>query len=198
MLRTICYLIAISFALALIADAPKRADVKTVAASGHVKNQEYKNSYFGVTVQLPQPEAELQLNQLVADNRAILLLANNQKGSPDQHYTFSIVAHSDDIPGLEDTPQFVRSVRHQLEREGYQTVLAEARVVIGGHEFFQSTLKMQDRSYWKSIFATRIKGYMFGFWMESPSKEQMEKLTNLSGRVAFGDDPAAAAGKKSH
>jgi len=48
----------------------------------------------------------------------------------------------------------------------------------------------------KSIFSTRIKGYMFGFWMETPGKEQMEKLTNLAGRVTFADYPGSPAAKK--
>ena len=99
------------------------------------------------------------------------------------------MAHSDDIPGLESTSQFVRSVRHNLEHEGYQTVVAEARVVIGGHEFIQSNLKLQNQDYWKSVLCTHTKGYMFGFWIESPSKEQFEKLIDLGGRVKFFDYP---------
>jgi hypothetical protein len=190
MFKTLC-LALLTGALFLPSTTAKRADVRSVAAAGHIKNKEYQNSYFGVRVQLPQPATNLELNKLVAENRVILLLATNEKGGPDQRYTFTIVAHSDDIPGLEDTPQFVRSVRHQLEREGYQTLVAEARVVIGGHEFIQSDLKMQNRNYWKSVLATRIKGYMFGFWMEAPAKQQMEKLTNLQGRVIFDDSPTA-------
>ena len=185
------YLAFVAGVLFLAAETPKRADVNSVAAAGHIKNKEYTNSYFGVHVQLPQPAPKVELNKLVAENRVMLLLASNETGSTDQQYTFTIVAHSDDIPGLEDTPQFVRSVRHQLEREGYETLLAEARVVIGGHEFIQSNLKMLNRNYWKSVLVTRMKGYMFGFWMEAPSKQQMEKLTNLSGHVIFDDYPAA-------
>jgi len=170
----------------LAAQPAQRADVKSVAAAGHVSGKEYANSYFGVTVQLPQPNTELLLNDLVAEDRAILLRVMNAKAG-DQQYAFAIIAHSDDIAGLESTSQFVRSVRHSFEREGYETLVAEARVVIGGHEFIQSNLKMKDKDYWKSVLCTRTKGYLFGFWMESPTKQQIEKLTDLAGRVKFKD-----------
>ena len=167
------------------AETSKMADIKTVTAAGHVKGADYENSYFGVTVRLPQPNEQLVLNGLVAENRAILLEAVHAEGEMQQRHKFVIVAQSASIPGLSSTAQFVRSVRHQLEKEGFQTVRAEATVMIGGHEFIQSELMMKDKSYWKAILATPIKGYMFGFWMEASNKEQLDKATKLDGRISF-------------
>ena len=169
------------------ADTANKIDIKTIAAAGHVNGKEYQNSYFGVSVQLPEPNEHLILNGLVAENRAILLEAVNEKGDVQQWHNFVIVAHSADIPGLSSTAQFVRSLRHQLEGEGLQTMRAEIPVTIGGHEFIESDLKMdsKDKYYWKAVMLTQIKGYMFGFWMEAVNKEQLDKATKLDGRVSF-------------
>jgi hypothetical protein len=162
-----------------------KVDIKTIAAAGHVNGKEYENSYFGVSVLLPQPNEDLTLNSLVADNRAILLRALNAKGNTDQWHTFMIAAHS--AEGFTSTVQFVRSIRHQLESEGLQTVRAEIPVTIGGREFIQSDLKMESKkeNYWKAVLFTQIKGCMFGFWMEMKSQEQLDKITKLDGRVRF-------------
>jgi hypothetical protein len=164
-----------------------KADIKAVASAGHVKAAEYENDYFGVTVRLPEPNEHLVLNGLVAETRAILLEAVNEKGDMQHWHNFAIVAHSADIPGLTSTAQFVRSVRHQLERDGFQTMRAEIPVTIAGHEFIQSDLKMEskNRNYCKAVMFTQIKGYMFGFWMEAVNKEQLGKATNLDGRIVF-------------
>ena len=169
------------------ADTAKKVDIKTVTAAGHVNGKEYENSYFGVSVQLPEANEHMALNTLVAENRAILLEASNVQGSIDQRHNFVVVAHSADIPGLTSTAQFVRSAQHQLEREGLQTVRAEIPVTIGGREFIQSDLKMEskDERYWKAVLFTQIKGYMFGFWVEAANQEQLDKLTKLDGRVHF-------------
>jgi|SRR5882762_1167790 len=166
--------------------APK-IDTKAVAAAGHLNGAEYENDYFGIAVRLPEPNEHLVLSGLVVENRAILLEAVNEKGDIQQRHNFVIVAHSADIPGLTSTAQFVRSVRHQLEREGFQTMRAEISVTIAGHEFIQSDLKMESKNqnYCKAVMFTHIKGYMFGFWMEAANKEQLGKVTNLNGRIVF-------------
>jgi hypothetical protein len=184
--RKISLLATLLFIVVLLdAETVKTPDMKTVAAAGHVKGTEYANSYFGVSVRLPQPNEHLILNGLVAENRAILLEAVNGKGESQKRRKFVIVAYSSDIPGLTSTTQFVRSVRHQLEREGFQTTRAEVRVVMEGHEFIRSDLKMKSENYWKAIILTQIKGYMFGFWMEAATEEELAKATKLDGRIFF-------------
>jgi hypothetical protein len=167
------------------AETVKKLDMKAVAAAGNVKGTEYVNSYFGVSVRLPQPNKHLIVNGLVAENRAILLEAVNGKGEAQKRRKFVIVAYSSDIPGLTSTTQFVRSVRHQLEREGFQTTHAEVRVVVAGHEFIRSDLKMKSENYWKAVMLTEVKGYIFGFWMEAATEEELAKATKLDGRIFF-------------
>lgn len=167
------------------AETVKKLDMKAVAAAGHLKGTEYLNSYFGVSVRLPQPNEQLIVNGFVAENRAILVEAVNGKGEAQKRKKFVIVAYSSDIPGLTSTTQFVRSVRHQLEREGFQTTHAELRVVIAGHEFIRSDLKMKSENYWKAVMLTQVKGYMFGFWMEAATEEELAKVTKLDDRIVF-------------
>ena len=186
MTRKISLLTMLLFMVGFLgAGTSKRTDMKTVAAAGHVNGMRYENSYFGVTVRLPQPNEHLIVNGLVAQNRAILLEAVNGKGEAQKGRKFVIVAYSSDIPGLTSTTQFVRSVRHQLEREGFQTTRAEVRVAMAGREFIRSDLKMKSENYWKAVMLTQIKGYMFGFWMEAATEEELAKATKLDGRIFF-------------
>lgn len=181
----LCPAVCLILVSLLAAQSTKTADIKTVTNAGRITGEQYENSYFGVTVRVPQPNEHLALNALVAENRAILLEAVHSQGDMAQRHNFVIVAHSANIPGLTSTTQFVRSVRHQLEREGFETVKAELPVMIAGHEFIQSDLRMKDNSHWKSILVTPIKGYMFGFWMEAANKEQLDAATKLDGRISF-------------
>jgi hypothetical protein len=167
----------------------KKFDMKAVASAGHLNGpSEYENDYFGVTVRLPEPNSYLALNTLTAENRTILLEAVNARGNIEQRHNFVIVAYSAYFSRHPvSTEQFVRGVCQQLESEGLRTIRSEVPVMLAGQRFIESDLKKEskDESYYKAVLFTRMKGYMFGFWMEAPNKEQLEKATNLEGKIRF-------------
>jgi hypothetical protein len=174
---------------ASVAQIPENVDIKSVAAAGHLNgSSEYENSFFGVTVRLPEPNPRLALNSLMAENRAILLQAVNALGSIEQRHNFVIVVYSAYFSGHPvSTEEFVRGVRQQLESEGLRAVRSEVPILLSGQRFIESDFKKEskDESYYKAIIFTRMKGYMFGFWMEAANEEQLAKATNLKGRVTF-------------
>ncbi len=85
------------------------------------------------------------------------------------------------------TEEFVRGVCQQLESEGLRPVRSEIPILLAGQRFIESDLKKEskDESYYKAVIFTRMKGYMFRFWMEAANEEQLAKATNLKGRVTF-------------
>lgn len=172
-----------------VAQTAETVDIKSIASAGHLNgSSEYENAYFGVTVRLSEPNPHLALNSLIAGNRAILLEAANSQGSKEQRHKFVIVVNSAYFAGHPvSTEEFVRGVRQQFEGEGLRTVRAEVPILLSGQRFIESDFKMEskDESYYKAVIFTRMKGYMFGFWMEAANEEQLAKATNLKGRVTF-------------
>jgi hypothetical protein len=163
------------------------ADVKTVAAKGQRIGSDYKNDYFRVTVHIPQPNTWEKINTIVADDRAQLLEAVNTKGPREQRHTFVIVVHSRNIQGLRSIAQYVRSVRHMYEREGFETVTSEVPVKYAGHQFIQSILVKNDPAerFYKGIACTMLNGYIFGFWFEGAKEIEVRKLHDLNARLKF-------------
>jgi len=188
-LRLILLILMCLIAMFSGAQTPKKIDIRAVARAGHLNGSksEYENDYLGVTVRLPEPNARLVLNSLIKEDRATLLEAVNMQGDANEWHKFAIVVESADIPGLTSITQFVQTLRHQVERDGLQTVKAEVYVTIAGREFVESELKMESESdhYYKAIMFTRTKGYLFGFWIEAKDREQLQKATNLEGKIKF-------------
>jgi len=172
-----------------IASVPpaQTADIKTVVAQGRVVGTDYKNDYFHVVVHIPQPNTYQDINTIVTENRAQLLNAANTTGPMEQRHSFAIVIHSVNIPGLQSTAQFVRSVRHNLEREGLETISSEVPVSIDAHTFIQSTLKksVPGERFFKGISCTLLKGYIFGFWVEAANEAELNKMLDLNNRLGF-------------
>ena len=169
------------------AQSATAADIKTVVAQGRVLGTDYTNDYFHVIVHVPGPNTFQEVNTIVTENRAQLLNAANTTGSMEQRHSFAIVVHSAQIPGLQSTAQFVRSVRHSLEREGLETVTSEVPVSIDGHVFIQSTLRkdVPGEKFYKGISCAMLNGYIFGFWVEAASEAELNKMLDLRNRVKF-------------
>lgn len=163
------------------------ADIKTIVAEGRLVGRDYRNDYFRVNVHIPQPNTWEKINTIVADNRAQLLEAVNTKGPREQRHTFVIIVHSSNIPGLRSIAQYVRSVRHMYEREGFETVTSEVPVNYSGHRFIQSILKsnIPAQKFFKGISCTMLNGYIFGFWVEGATEAEVKKMLDLNARLKF-------------
>jgi hypothetical protein len=129
------------------------------------------------------------LNPLVnsAGGRARLLQVLAQSPQWEDRYTFAVLADSlTKYPQLQDPAQYVRSVRHRLEKEGLSTLREEFPITIGGLRFTGAILQEsgpKGRSYYRGIYATFRDGYALSFDAEAASESKLNEL--VTGIVTF-------------
>ena len=134
------------------------------------------------------PNATLELNPVVntRGQYARLLQARSKPTKWEETYTLSVSADSLTInPQVQSPVQYVRSIRHQLEREGLPTVREEFPIAIAGVRFTGAVLQQQaqGRKYYRGIYATFSNSYVLTFDVEAASPEQLNKL--VTGLVKF-------------
>jgi len=69
----------------------------------------------------------------------------------------------------------VRSVRHQLEREGLQTLREEFPIEVSGIRFTGAVLKESDdrgRTHVRGTYSTFLNGYILSLDVTAPSEER--------------------------
>lgn len=117
----------VAMAAVLVAQSDRPPDVTTVAAAGSVTKFGYTNSYFKLSILAPS--ATVNLNPLVnaSGSRARLVQVLSDGKNWNETYTFAVLADAlaNYHPPLESTAIYVRSIRHNLEREGLSTVKEE-------------------------------------------------------------------------
>src|SRR5438876_7502224 len=98
----------------------------------------YKNLFFRLTIDAPHAKFEIAPLVNTSEKRARLvqILADSVKF--DERYTFGVLADTLSMyPQLQSAAHYVRSVRHQLEKEGLTTVHEEFPVLVSGVPFRQ-------------------------------------------------------------
>jgi hypothetical protein len=164
----------------VVAQNKKPADISAVAGSGTVSLNRYTNSFFGLNVDAPN--ANLSLNPLVNTDgqRARLLQVLAKPAQWEDTYTFAVLADSlIKYPQLQSLTQYVRSVRHQLEREGLATAREEFPITIGGVEFIGAILEEHvpaGRKYYRGMYSTFRNGYILSFDAEAASENKLNEL----------------------
>ena len=158
----------------------KPADISFVAAAGAVSGSRYTNSFFKLSVETSN--ATLQLNPLVntSGQRARLVQVLAKPTNWEDTYTFAVLADRlTEYPQLESLTQYVRSVRHQLEKEGLSTVREEFPISIGGTQFAGAILEEHvpaGRKYYRGMYSTFRNGYILSFDVEAPSEAKLNEL----------------------
>lgn len=157
-------------------------DIKEVFAEGKVTNGQYRNDYFGVT--LTPVGAQFTEGGFVSPsgNRARLIDAQANAANWDDKYEFAILADARSANPLITSPeQYVRSVRHNLEKEGFVTVQAEAPLQISGVPFVFATMKVADqgRNHYRGIYTTFRNGYILSLDVSAPSLARLQGLLTL-------------------
>lgn len=156
------------------------ADISVVAASGAVSGNRYTNSFFKLSVD--SFNATLQLNPLVntSGQRARLVQVLAKPTNWEDTYTFAVLADClTEYPQLESLTQYVRSVRHELEKEGLSTVREEFPISIGGMQFAGAILEEHvpaGRKYYRGMYSTFRNGYILSFDVEAPSEAKLNEL----------------------
>jgi len=160
--------------------AQKAPDISTVASAGAIADAKYTNSFFKLTV--AAPDATLELNPLVnkEGGRARLVQVLAKQTTFDDTYTLAVLADTlAKYPQLQSPTQYVRSVRHQLEKEGLLTVREEFPIIISAVEFTGAVLEEhapEGRKYYRGMYSAFRDGFILSFDVEAASPEKVNEL----------------------
>jgi|ERR1044071_102101 hypothetical protein len=178
----------LSLASVLVAQNDKPPSITTVAAAGSVTKFGYTNPYFKLSILAPK--ATVKLNPLVdaSGGRARLVQVLSDGKNWEDTYTFAVLADAlaNYHPPLESTTQYVRSVRHKLEKEGLSTVKEEFPITIAGTQFTGAILQEQTpdgRKYFRGMYSAFLNGYVLSFDVEASSEAKLAEM--LAHMVVF-------------
>lgn len=177
-----------ALAAVLVAQNNKPATITAVADAGSVTRFGYTNSYFKVSILAPS--ATVKLNPMVnaPGSRARLVQVLSNEKTREGTYTFAVLADSlaNYHPPVESTTQYVRSVRHKLEKEGLSTVKEEFPITIAGHQFTGAILQEQEPNggkHFRGMYSTFRNGYVLSFDAEAVSENKLNDM--LAQMVVF-------------
>jgi hypothetical protein len=162
-------------------------DISSVVAAGKLNGDVYKNTYFGIS--LTAPKAHFTAPSLVNVPGRRARLVNIVYDSPQgaMNYTLGLMADSlENYPKGMSTTVYVRSVRHQLEKDGLITYREEFPVVISGIAFTGAVLKVPEKpnfGYYRGLYSSFINGYVVSLEVQAGSEERFQQL--LSSAVAI-------------
>ena len=184
---------AIIFLLLLLNVDAATQSISDVVASNKIAASQYRNDFFGIAFDATDAKITAPSVVNVEGRRARLVDVISDPGDSQHEYTLSLLADSmQNYPQLESTEQYVRSVRHQFEREGLQTVTEETSLKISGVSFVGAIMKVAPADgppHFRGMYTTRLKGYLLSLDITASSPEQLKEI--LAKRVSF-----KAAGSK--
>jgi hypothetical protein len=154
-------------------------DISAIFAQGKVSGNEYKNDYFGLT--LTPIHAQFTQGGFVSPDGKRARLIDAESNAKDWEDKYSIAVLADALsanPMVHSPTQYVRSVRHQFEREGMTTVQEEAPIEVSGVQFVRATMKVteQGRIRYQGMYTTFLKGYILSLQVEAPTTERLEQI----------------------
>lgn len=154
-------------------------DISAVFGEGKVSGNQYTNGYFGLT--LTPANAQFTQGGFVSSEGKRARLVDAQSNAKNWEEKFSIAILADALsanPLVHSPTQYVRSVRHQLEREGMATIQDETPIEISGLKFVQATMKVteQGRTHYQAVYTTFLNGYILSLQVEAPTPERLNQI----------------------
>jgi len=185
-------------AIALLASAAiqgqvPKSEISSVVAAAKMNGDVYLNTYFGIS--LSAPKASFTAPELVnvAGRRARLLNAVYDSPQGAMNYTLGLMADSlENYPKGMSMAVYVRSVRHQLEKDGLITHREEFPVTISGIPFVGAVLKVPEKStfgYYRGIYSTFLDGYVVSLEVQSGSEERLQQLLSSAVKITPNGKP---------
>lgn len=168
-------------------------DLKAVLKGGSVSSKIYSNSHIGLELQLPQPPCDPKLNTSVYADRpsAVLLSCVHYVQGMEGMYTFTIaVDYPTNYPNLGSTEQYVRSMRHSVERDPTQhAVQTEQPRRIADRDFVEIVMSTDLQStgkaskYYQAMDCTWVNQYLLCFEAEAATPDAARALLRLDGKL---------------
>jgi len=163
------------------ADGATVKDIRTAFAEGNISGNEYTNGYFG----------------LPTGTRARLIDVQADAANWDDKYEIAVLA---DLlaanPSLRSPEQYVRSVRHEMEREGLETVRTESPKQISELTFVEAVLRDNagnGGTHYRGVYSTFLNGYVLSLDVSAASPERLERVVRDS--VKFKSGPNSGGTK---
>ena len=165
------------------AQSPKAVDISAVAAAGRVSDGNYSNSLLRITVKAPN--GTLQANPLVNKEagRARLVQILSKQTAWEDTYTLAVLADTlARYPQLQSPAHYVRSVRHQLEKEGLTTLREEFPIAISDVQFTGAIMQeeVDGRRHCRGLYTTFRDGFILSFDAEAASEDRLNALVKSS------------------
>jgi hypothetical protein len=186
MKKVIVFGVALLVSAATQAQVPKD-DISSVVSAGRVNGDVYLNTYFGISIAAPNAHITSPELVNVAGRRARLLNAVYDSPQGAMNYTFGLMADSlENYPKGMSMAVYVRSVRHQLEKDGLITQREEFPVTISGVTFTGAVLKVPEKSnfgYYRGIYSTFLNGYVVSLEVQSGSEERLQQLLSSAVKI---------------
>jgi hypothetical protein len=185
--RVLAAAITLFTAVATVGQAPN-TDISSVAAAGKVNGDRYENTYFGISLTAPKASFTAPSLVIAAGRRARLVNVVYDSPQGAMNYTLGLMADSlESYPKGMSTTVYVRSVRHQLEKDGLITHREEFPVVISGVGFTGAVLKVPEKpnfGHYRGIYSTFINGYVVSLEVQSGSEERIQQLLSSAVKIS--------------
>ncbi|HYG97582.1 MAG TPA: hypothetical protein VD837_00515 [Terriglobales bacterium] len=157
-------------------------DIKAIFAEGKIADNQYRNDYFGFT--LAPLNGHFTQGGFVSSEgkRARLIDAQSNATACCDRYDIAVLADPLSAnPSIKSPEQYVRSVRHQLEREGSETVQPESPVEISGTRFVYATMKVgrDSAAHYRGIYTTFLNGYILSIDVSADSVAGIQQALKM-------------------
>jgi hypothetical protein len=154
-------------------------DISSVYAQGKINGQEYGNDYFGLTLALEN--AQFTAGAFVSSEGKRARLVDAQANTKKQEEKYEIAVLADLLaqnPLIHSPEQYVRAVRHGLEKEGLVAVSEESPTEISGVHFVVATMRANNEghAYYRGLYTTFLNGYILSLDVTATSPERLAKI----------------------
>ena len=185
-LNLLFVLAAVALQAAVSAAQSPVKSIATIFAEGKIDGKKYTNDYFGLTLTIPYGEFTHGGFVSPQGQRARLIQAEANAAKPEDRFSIALLADALSANPLIHSPeQYLRSVRHQFEREGMVTVQSESPVEISGLQFQGATMKQADPQgdHYQGMYTTFLNGYIVSLQVEAASAERLPQI--VRGMASF-------------
>jgi len=172
------------FAAALIPSVVVKAqstpNIAAVFSARKVSAGTYTNDFFGLT--LTPAKAHFTQGGFVSAQAHRARLVDAQSDAKDEtRYEIAVLADARSIyPPTLTAEQYVRSVRHQMESQGAQTIQQEQPVKISGVSFVgaivETAAQNGQAAHYLGIYSTLLNGYVLSVQPEATSEDNVKKI----------------------
>jgi hypothetical protein len=169
-----------------IGQAPPLKDISLVYAQGKIVGSEYRNDYFGLT--LTPGNAQFTAEAFVSSEGKRARLVDAQADAKNSEDKYEIAVLADLLaanPLIHSPEQYVRAVRHGLEKEGLATISEESPTEISGIHFVYAVMKVtaEGHTHYRGLYTTFLNGYILSLDVAAASPERLMKIVQIAVRL---------------